>query len=82
MDFGDDDLDNFFGEDACNEFVKGIDLNFTDADMEFMKKMDEQCQTVEGQEIFSAVLIENDDMLRAAVFGKQDSQFKVDTTRN
>ena len=43
MDFGDDDLDNFFGEDACNEFVKGIDLNFTDADMEFMKKMDEQC---------------------------------------
>ena len=81
MDFGGDDLDDFFGEEACNEFVKGIDLNFTDADMEFLKKMDEQCKTEEGQEIFSAVLIENDDMLRAAVFGKQQSQFKIDTKR-
>ena len=69
MDFGNDDLDNFFGEEACDEFVKGIDLNFTDTDVEFLKKMDDQCKTKEGAEIFYAVLIENDEMLRAAVFG-------------
>ena len=82
MDFGGDDLDDFFGEEACDEFVKGMDLNFTDADQEFLKKMDEQCKTQEGQEVFSAVLIENDDMLRSAIFGKQDASFKVDTCRN
>ena len=72
MEFGGDELDNFFGEEACDEFVKGININFNDADSEFLKKMGDACKTQEGQEIFSAVLIENDEMLKQAVFGKSD----------
>ena len=46
MNFSDVSLDILFGEDAYNEFMKGIDLNFTDANIDFMKKIDEQSQTV------------------------------------
>ena len=41
MDFGTDELDNFFGEEACDEFVKGINFNFNDADKEVLAKMDD-----------------------------------------
>ena len=34
MNFGDDGIDQFFGDEACDEFVKGIDLNFNESDAE------------------------------------------------
>jgi hypothetical protein len=69
MDFGDDDLDQFFGEEACEEFVKGINVEFGDTDQKFLDKLKKAGQTKEEKEVFAAILVENDQMLKSAIFG-------------
>ena len=83
MDFGDDDLDQFFGDEACDEFVKGITVEIGDEDQKFLEKLDKASQSKEDKEVFAALLVENDQMLKSAVFGMDQSQeFEIDQPRN
>lgn len=82
MDFGHDDLDQFFGEEACEEFVKGINVEFGDTDQKFLEKLKKANNTKEEKETFAAILVENDQMLKSAIFGIQNDEFEVTTTRN
>lgn len=50
-----DDIDNFFGEDACDAFVSGIKFD-VDGD-------------VEGKKDFAKDLIDNEDMLLQSILG-------------
>ena len=69
MDFGDDDLDQFFGDEACDEFVKGITVEIGNEDQKFMEKLEKASQNKDDREVFAALLVENDQMLKSSIFG-------------
>jgi len=81
MNFGGDDLDDHFPEEAVDAFVQGMHVDLGDADEAFLAKMSAECKTAEGRDVFAAVLIENDDMLKGAILGAQDQAFTVDKER-
>ena len=82
MDFGGDELDDFFGEEACDEFVKGITVDIGEGDQEFLKKLEKASASKDDKEVFAAVLVENDDMLKKSIFGQQNEEFQIAQTRN
>ena len=83
IDFGGDELDQFFGEEACDEFVKGINVEIGEDDQKFLEKLDKASQNKEEKQVFAAVLVENDQMLKSAVFGvEQSEEFQIDQPRN
>ena len=54
-----DDIDAFFGEEACDEFVKGINLDYM---------MDEAAE--EGKRDFAQAFLDQEDVLLASVLGQ------------
>ena len=74
MDFGDDDLDQFFGDDACDEFVKGINIEIGENDTKLLDKLEKASQNKEDKEVFAAILVEDDAMLKNAIFGVDQSE--------
>ena len=65
----DDDLDAMFPDEAIDEFVKGINVDFGEDDEKLLEKLKNSSQTKEDREVFAAVIVENDDMLKRAIFG-------------
>jgi hypothetical protein len=54
-----DDLDNFFGQDACNAFVAGMQFDYMHTE-----------EAEENKKEFAQALIENDDLLLSSLYGQ------------
>ena len=83
MDFGTDELDQFFPDEAVEEFVAGITVDFGETDQQFLAKLSKAKDAgKEEREVFAAILIENDEMMKSAIFGVASEDFSIEKTRD
>ena len=66
-----DELDQFFDDEACDEFVKGINVEFGAADQQLMAKLDKVKDSKQEREVMAAIIVDDPAMLKSAVFGSQ-----------
>ena len=45
MEFGNDDLDELFPDEAIDNFVNGINLDFGESDTNFLNKLTKSCNS-------------------------------------
>ena len=45
MDFGNDDLDELFPDEAIDYFVNGINLDFGESDQNFLNRLTKSCKS-------------------------------------
>ena len=45
MDFGNDDLDELFPDEAIDYFVNGINLDIVESDKNFLSKLTKSCKS-------------------------------------
>lgn len=83
MNFADgDELDQFFDEQACDEFVKGINVEFGAADQQLLAKLEKVKDSKQEREVMAAIIVEDPEMLRSAVFGPKSDDFQISNDRD
>jgi hypothetical protein len=66
----DDELDQFFPDEAVDEFVKGINVDFGTTDQLLMAKLEKCKNSKEEKEVMAAMMVDDDAMMRNAIFGE------------
>ena len=73
-----EDLDGLMDDQAIDEFVKGVNVEFGDADEKIAQKLG-SATTQEELEVYAAVIVDDDDMMYKAIFGQKGPDGKIRT---